>query len=191
MSIAPLETERLRIREFELADLEIYHRLKADAFGEDDPLDSTRSWLDWTVRNYRELEKLYQPPYGDYVITLRESGAFVGSVGLVQSLIPWNTLRDEAPTEEWFTTPEFGLYYAVFKTYRGQGYATEAAQAVIDQVFDTMHAQRIVATTEYDNVASQAVMRKLGMHLLRNPGREPEWAEVCGVLENPRFAAAE
>jgi RimJ/RimL family protein N-acetyltransferase len=186
MSIAPLETARLRIRDFEIGDLETYHRLKAEAFDDDGPLEATQSWLDWTVRNYRELEALYQPPYGDYVITVKDSGAFIGAVGIAQALVPWNVLRDEAPKDEWIGQPEFGLYWAMFKDYQGQGYATEAAQAVIDYVFDNLHAACIVATTEHDNAASQAVMRKLGMTLLRNPGREPAWAQVCGVLENPK-----
>lgn len=38
--------------------------------------------------------------------------------------------------------------------------------------------------TEYDNLASQAVMRKLGMRLERNPLLEPRWLQVVGILEN-------
>jgi RimJ/RimL family protein N-acetyltransferase len=46
-----------------------------------------------------------------------------------------------------------------------------------------MHARRIIATTEFDNLPSQAVMRKLGMTLRRNEGGQPAWCQVVGVLE--------
>ena len=42
-----------------------------------------------------------------------------------------------------------------------------------------------MATTEYDNHASQAVMRKLGMTLTRNPHSEPELMQVVGVKYAP------
>jgi hypothetical protein len=45
------------------------------------------------------------------------------------------------------------------------------------------HLGRVVATTEFTNVRSQAVMRKLGMRILRNPEPEPPWFQTVGVLE--------
>ncbi len=42
----------------------------------------------------------------------------------------------------------------------------------------------MIATTEFNNVASQAVMRKLGMRLERNEYNQPPWLQVVGVLEN-------
>ena len=82
MSMAPLETARLRIREFEMSDLETYHRLKeGDWFeNEREPIESTRDWLEWTVRNYRELEKLHQPPYGDYVSPSRRLASLLAQL---------------------------------------------------------------------------------------------------------------
>ena len=43
--------------------------------------------------------------------------------------------------------------------------------------------KRLVATTEYDNFASQAVMTKLGMRLERNPFPEPPWLQLVGILD--------
>jgi RimJ/RimL family protein N-acetyltransferase len=162
MSIAPLETARLRIRDFEMGDLETYHRLKAEAFDDDGPLEATQSWLDWTVRNYRELEALYQPPYGDYVITVKDSGAFIGAVGIAQALVPWNVLRDEAPKDEWIGQPEFGLYWAMFKDYQGQGYATEAAQALSSFAFTHEEVHLVRAHTLPEPNASTRVLTKCG-----------------------------
>lgn len=49
--------------------------------------------------------------------------------------------------------------------------------------------QRVVATTERANVASQRVMQKLGMKVMINPLADPFWFEVVGVLENPSGSA--
>jgi RimJ/RimL family protein N-acetyltransferase len=48
-----------------------------------------------------------------------------------------------------------------------------------------MQLRRLIATTEYDNAASQAVMRKLGMRLVHNPNPEPAWFQVVGCLDQP------
>jgi RimJ/RimL family protein N-acetyltransferase len=48
-----------------------------------------------------------------------------------------------------------------------------------------MNLGRIIATTEYGNERSVAVMRKLGMTILRNPSREPEWFQIVGLLVRP------
>lgn len=190
MSIAPLETERLMIREYTLADLDTHHRLMAEAFDSDNTLEATQQWLNWTIANYVALARLYQPPYGDYVIALKSSGEMIGSVGLVPTLIPWGTLpefRADGETEYTFTSPELGLFWAVFKTHRGKNYAAEAAQAVIHFAFSNLNARRVVATTEFENVNSQRVMEKLGMSLHRNATGEPFWFKLVGVLNHPNW----
>ena len=78
-------------------------------------------------------------------------------------------------------TPEVGLFWAIDPAQQRQGYATEAARALIDYAFDRLRLWRILATTEYDNHASQAVMLKAGMTLTRNPRPDPPWMQVVGV----------
>ena len=80
-------------------------------------------------------------------------------------------------------TPEVGLFWAIDPPRQRQGYATEAARAMIDYAFDTLRLWRILATTEYDNHASQAVMLKAGMTLTRNPRPDPPWMQVVGVAQ--------
>jgi RimJ/RimL family protein N-acetyltransferase len=87
-------------------------------------------------------------------------------------------------------TAEFGLFWAIETPYRRQGYAVEATQAVIDYLFDTLTLQRVIATTEFSNEASQAVMRKLGMRIERSTDPEPPWFQIIGVLDNPRLKSA-
>jgi len=180
-----LETERLRIRPYGPDDLEAADVLfRALGFG-----PARRAWLEWARRSPAGLAALYQPPYGDRALVLRETGAMIGQVGLVPSLGPFGTLpgfgADPDAASARRNVPEVGLYWGLAPEHRGRGYATEAARALIDFAFAALNLRRIVATTEYDNTASQAVMRQLGMRVVHNPYPEPPWFQVVGVLDNP------
>ena len=195
MRMPPLETERLIIRPFTLYDLDDVHRLldvdlaSAD-FGAEGALtgEERQHWLQWTVMNYEALAKLYQPPYGDRAVTLRQTGEVIGACGYVPCLAPFGQLpslrggSDDAV--EHLSSTEFGLFYAFSPAYQRQGYATEASRALIEFAFTQLNLRRIVATTTYDNPASMAVMRKVGMQIEKNPYPDPFWFQVVGFLEN-------
>lgn len=190
LNIPTLETQRLLIRRFTLADAEPYEAInKAIGWSDSSRTDAEnlaarRQWLEWTVRNYDGLANLMQPPYGDRAIELKANGQLIGSVGLVPCFHPFGQLPSFGSQENALSSVEMGLFWVVSPTYQQQGLATEAAQAIIHYMFHTLRLNRIVATTEYDNVASQGVMQKLGMRLERNPFAEPPWFQVVGILEN-------
>lgn len=217
-----LETGRLVIRPFTMDDLDDIHRI-LDLEAEMEP--GTRAergeWLEWTLRSYAALARLYQPPLGDRAIWRRDDGGphagrLVGAVGLVPALGPFGRLpalgggtpaasasAASAPAASASAasasaagaavgadsaadrfTLEMGLFWALGNEFRGQGYATEAARAVVDYALRALNLARVVATTEYDNLASQRVMERLGMTIERNPRQEPAWFQVVGVLES-------
>ncbi len=190
-----LQTARLRIRPFALEDLIAAHQLfdieldGADPTGSA-PLVARDRWLRWTVLNNEQLAKMHQPPYGDRAVILKTTGALIGSVGFVPCLMPFEQLPyfagTNAPPDSAHNTPEFGLYWAISPAQQRQGYATEAARAMVDYAFRHLNLKRVVATTEYANLASIGVMHKLGMTIARNPLPEPPWLQVVGVLEWPR-----
>ena len=180
MPSVDLRTERLRIRQFTQSDLDACIRLRRDAMGLDSPRRAVADWLRWTSDSYRELAGLGQPPYADYAVTALTDGAFVGSVGIVPTLIPWGAIRGDASDKS--VSPEVGLFWAVLPPYRRRGYASEAGRALLDFLFETMRLRQVVATTESDNIASQKTMERLGMRLLRNPAPEPRWCQVVGVI---------
>lgn len=182
MPVPPQETARLLIRPYRADDLHARHALMNEAFGEE-TLEDTQIWLAWTLKNYDALERLYQPPYGDYAVVLRSTQEVIGTVGLVPSVVPWGVFETPAQPER--LTPEFGLFWAVRSAWQGQGYATEAAQGLVQWLRQSFGVARLVATTERTNHSSQAVMRKLGMTLRENPHDAPFWFEVIGVLDNP------
>jgi RimJ/RimL family protein N-acetyltransferase len=188
----PLETKRLLIRPFVLADLDAICQIldaELDDIAGEQALAERRRWLEWSVLNYAALEKLHQPPYGDRAIVLRASGELVGACGYAPALLPFAqipALRPPgAPTiSRERNSSEIGLYWAVSPRFQRRGYATEAAAALITYAFTELNLQRIVATTYYDNAASIGVMRKLGMTIDHNPLPEPPWMQVVGVQSN-------
>jgi RimJ/RimL family protein N-acetyltransferase len=184
-----LESERLRIRPFHNSDLPDLFQIK-QAIGwvdgqktaEQQLLDEA-NYLEWAVRNERQLAQLDQPPYGDRAVVLKENDALIGSVGLVPCVDVYGQLPSLGGQANCLATAEVGLLWLIDPAYQGKGYASEAAQTLIDYAFGQMRLQRLIATTAYDNPASQAVMRKLGMAIERNPFPDPPWLQVVGILE--------
>jgi RimJ/RimL family protein N-acetyltransferase len=178
-----LETERLIIRPFQPED----RQWIASVLSRDDA-DANQRYLEGSVAAGEYLASLDQPPYGDRAAVHKADRRLIGAVGLVPLLMPFDQLpyfsQGRMPQIPCRFTAEMGLYWEFDPAYRRQGYATEAARALIDYAFTRLNLRRIVANTDYDNTASQGVMRKLGMQLEHNPLPEPRWFQVVAVLEN-------
>jgi len=122
-----------------------------------------------------KVTKLAQPlglPY----IPITPTFPLLGPFGLLPSLAG-------GPGDPHRFRPEVGLFWETAPEQRGRGFATEAARALIGHALSALELQRLVATTEHDNLASIAVMRKLGMRIETNPEGEPEWFQTVGILE--------
>lgn len=195
LAMPDLKTERLIIRPFVLDDLQAAHHLfdvelhNAD-LGTDkmETLEERLEWLQWAMLNPVQLARLHQPPYGDRAIVLKSNRQIIGACGYVPCLnaferLPYFASRI-APGSPGRYSTEFGLFYAISPSYRRQGYASEASQALVDYAFRHLSLNRVIAETNYDNIASQGVMRKLGMRIEINPGLEPPWLQVVGIIEN-------
>jgi RimJ/RimL family protein N-acetyltransferase len=89
--------------------------------------------------------------YGFFSVESKESGEWVGKVG------PWNP--------EGWPAPEIG--WTIMREHWGKGYATEAARASLDHVFNTLGWESVIHVILTGNVASEAVAKKLGSGLLR------------------------
>ena len=145
----------------------------------------------WTIANYDVLDKkTLQPPYGDSRGRCDRTRRTDRTIGPVPSFGPLKSFRifgerlQETctcePAEKF--TPEFGLFWDIAREHRGQGFATEAVRALGDWAFDHLRVQRLVATTQRSNVASIAVMRRLGMSVQENPDNNPPWFQAVGIL---------
>ena len=188
-----LETSRLIIRAFEPDDLHAIHRILDLTFGDgskiadEATLNERRSWLDWSRLSAEWLPKMFQPPYGDRAVVLKSSSELIGAVGLVPCFDVFEQIpglsRGEPPSA--YRVAEMGLFWAIDPDHQREGYATEAAQALIDFAFQQLRVKRLIATTEYDNAASIGVMHKLGLRIRKNPFPDPPWLQVVGILEHP------
>jgi RimJ/RimL family protein N-acetyltransferase len=86
----------------------------------------------------------------------KDSGRWIGRLG------PWRP--------EGWPGPEIG--WALAREFWGRGYATEGARAATDWAFDHLGWDRVIHSIHPDNVASQAVARRLGSRNL-GPGMLP------------------
>ncbi len=84
----------------------------------------------------------------DFAVTDRETGALYGSISLMLHV-------KDSPTAE--------LCYWIGEEYRNQGYATEAARAMIEYAFSELMLHRVYAGHFGSNIPSGRVMQKAGM----------------------------
>jgi RimJ/RimL family protein N-acetyltransferase len=88
-----------------------------------------------------------QHGFSAWLVEEKASGAVIGHCGLVHIL----------------GQEEVELIYALGKNHWSKGYATDAAQAVLDYAFDTLQLNHVIALAMPQNSASQRVMQKIGM----------------------------
>jgi RimJ/RimL family protein N-acetyltransferase len=84
----------------------------------------------------------------------------------------------------WFQSAEHRggeVGWVLHPDYSGQGYATEAAHALLHLAFDQLGLHRIVARVDARNDASQRLAGRLGMrreaHLLANEWFKGQWSD--------------
>jgi [ribosomal protein S5]-alanine N-acetyltransferase len=149
MSSLPLQTQRLTLRPYQLADIPALVPL----IGAREVAATTlRIPHPYTEEIAREFIALAEKDQGSgqcvrCCIVLRESGALCGGVGL-----QIESVHRRAELGYWIGVPHWG-----------NGYATEAAMAMVKYGFETLALQRIFASYLPGNVASGRVLQKIGM----------------------------
>lgn len=143
-----LETERLTLRMFTPDDFEDLHALISDPdVMEYYPKVSSREdsgmWFQGILRDYQTNG------YGMLAVQLKETGEFVGQVGIVSR-----------PAE---TCAIHYFAYLICKRFWRQGYATEAAQSLLDYGFGTLGVDKVTALIRTDNARSIRLAEKLGL----------------------------
>jgi ribosomal-protein-alanine N-acetyltransferase len=170
-----LETARLRLRPFEPADAERLQQLAGTRAVAEGTLLIPHPYppaeaVEWIAARPQALES------GNlvYAITIRNSAELVGAMGLV--------LRPQHDKGE--------LGYWIGEPYWGQGFATEAAGAIIDYGFETLALNRLFAVHFTRNPASGRVLQKNGMRhegsLRQDLKKWDEYVdvEVYGILRS-------
>jgi RimJ/RimL family protein N-acetyltransferase len=89
--------------------------------------------------------------FGLLCVQLKSDGMRLGMCGLVQ--------------RDYFPDPDIG--FAFLPTFRSQGYACEAAQAVLGDGQQRLQLKRVVAIVQPDNSASLKLLRRLNFAIER------------------------
>ena len=141
-----IETKRLILRPWRAGDLAPYAAMMADP--------EVGDWLGGTLTQAQaeaQAARLQAESYGAWVVERRSDAAFLGLVEL-------SAVGNDIPL-----APAIEVGWRLARDAWGQGYATEAARAVIDDGFAHLEVEEIVAFTASTNLRSQAVMERLGM----------------------------
>jgi ribosomal-protein-alanine N-acetyltransferase len=150
LTLPTLETGRLKLRPFALADAKRVQELAGDpdiaaptlGIPHPYPDGAAEAWISTHAGGFDQGTLL------DLSITLKPHGELIGAVGL--SSIDKANARAE-------------LGYWIGKPYWNQGYCTEACRAIIEYGFCHLDLNRVQARHLPWNPASGRVMQKLGM----------------------------
>lgn len=144
-----LETPRLILREFTITDADFIIQLLNEPayiiFIGDRGVrthEDARTYIKETI-----ITSYEKNGFGLYLVELENDATPVGVCGLIN--------RDGIP--------DIDIGYAFLSAYRQNGYATEAAQAVMDYGQNIVGLKRIVAITAVDNQSSIKVLEKIGL----------------------------
>ncbi len=176
-----LETERLILRPFTLDDAPRVQKLAGDMAVASTTLLIPHPYKDGLAEEWigAHQEKFEKGTETVFAITLKSKALLVGAMGLHMN-----------PRHE---NAELG--YWIGKPYWNKGYATEAAQAVLDYAFTALNLHRVHASHFTRNPASGRVMQKISMkHEGCRRQHVKRWdvfedIEVYGVLRT-EFAAS-
>lgn len=162
-----IETPRLILRPFSLADAPQVQRLAGERDVASTVLEIPHPYEDGMAEHWigTHQERFERGELVSFAIVLRVTTTFMGTTDL--------QLDHQHESAE--------LGYWLGKPFWQQGYATEAAQAVVRYGFEVLGLHRVYATYLMRNPASARVLQKLGM---RAEGCLRQHLKHWGVFED-------
>jgi RimJ/RimL family protein N-acetyltransferase len=144
-----LETARLRLRRLTPDDAPFILELLNDPlfvrFVGDKGIRTVEGAREYIVAG--PLASYTRHGFGLFHVSLKEAEEPIGMCGLLK--------RD--------ALEDVDIGFAYLPAYGGKGYATEAARGTMAYAKSVLGLKRVVAITAPDNVASQNVLRKIGL----------------------------
>jgi RimJ/RimL family protein N-acetyltransferase len=179
-----LETDRLVLRRFTEADVDLLVELDGDP-------EVMRYITGGRPTPREEIEHDILPAFLSYYDRFAGYGFWAAVERCTGEFLGWFHLRpppDGGKPDE----PELG--YRLRRSAWGRGYATEGSMAMIRKAFAELGARRVFATTMVVNAASRRVMEKAGLKYARTfhqdwPERIPgdEQGDVEYALERAEW----
>jgi RimJ/RimL family protein N-acetyltransferase len=151
-----LETERLLLRRFTMADVDNLADLDADP-------DVMRFVNGGVPTSRDEIESEFLPAFLGYYRRYRGYGFWAAIERSTGTFLGWFHFRPGHAA----APGEVELGYRLRKSAWGQGYATEGSRALIRKGFTEFGVQRVTAEADAANIASRRVMEKAGLTLVR------------------------
>lgn len=154
MNQSTIATERLTIRPIILEDVNDIHEYVSDQsitmmlYFPHETIEETKNFVTYSVASWNRK----YPKDREYVILF--DGKNIGCINLVYG--------------EGRKSCEMG--WIIHREYRNKGFATEAANALLDFAFKTLHVNSVKANCDAENTVSQRVMQKIGMKLISDDG---------------------
>lgn len=163
-----LTTSRLYLREFTVDDATNFYLLNKDR----DVIKYTGDVAFISISEAKTFLKNYTPyqdfGYGRWAVCKKENNGFIGFCGLKYHY-------KEQITE---------VGFRFFKKFWNQGFATESALACINYGFSEFNLDKIYAHAHIENVASQRVIEKCGLHFVKELYYDNQLAKLY-CIENP------
>ena len=170
----PLQTERLLLRPFAATDFDALLAIQSHP-------DVAR-YLYWDPRNAAEVREALDLKARSTAIVVEGDNISLAAVLHSGAMIGECSLR-------WLSAEhrQAEIGFILHPDHHGQGYATEAAAALLTLAFDELHVHRVIGRLEARNAASARVLERLGMrqeaHMVENEYVKGEWqSEVVYAL---------
>jgi RimJ/RimL family protein N-acetyltransferase len=152
-----LETERMVLRRFTMADVDNLVGLDADP-------DVMRFITGGLATSREDIENELLPTFLACYQRFEGFGCWAAIEKSTGDFLGWFRFEPRGQAAPGETV----LGYRLRKSAWGQGYATEGSRALIRKGFTELGARRVIAETMAANVASRRVLEKAGLTFMRN-----------------------
>lgn len=161
----PIETDRLIMRKPRETDIQDIIEYSSDTLiAEEVDWEPTEEGIREYIEKQRDLYPEDDPEWLDLAIELKKEHKVIGTIGIGV------TSREHR---------QGIIGYALGIKYHRQGYATEAARAILEFGFTSMDLHRIIAKSDEKNTRSWELMERIGMrreaHFKHSRFQEGEW----------------
>jgi len=147
----PIRTDRLTLRPFTRGDVDAVYAYRRREDVARYLFDVALSREECALAVQQRISQVSFEAEGDKIILaveLTQSGVLIGEVSLI-----WRSVDARQGEVGWIFDPQ----------YHGRGYATEAANAMLDLAFGPGDIHRVAARCDVRNDASWRLMERLGM----------------------------